>query len=60
MKQLFGAVCAMVIALGGLATAPAQAQQHNYRDHEGWYGAPGAAMQVAARPAVVAAAAAAA
>jgi hypothetical protein len=52
VKQLFGAVCAIVVGLGGLAMAPAQAQQQSYRDHQGWYGTqPGTApVQMAAKP----------
>jgi hypothetical protein len=51
VKQLFGALCAAVIALSSLA-APAGAQM--YRDHAGWKGAGQAPVVLAAvRPAGV-------
>lgn len=49
MKRLLGAMLgAMVMAFSGPALTPADAQL--YRDHQGWYGAMGAPMQVAAAP----------
>lgn len=46
MKQLFGALCAMIVGLSALSVLPAAAA--GFRDHEGWMGAPPSASMARA------------